>query len=240
MVRVRAEPLQVVVEVRQVAERERRLARGAHVHRGARDPLAGGDVGGRPPELEQREWSEPGVELVVQIGRLGIVIRDLAAVRRIHRPRRRAPVGRGVHVVPPEHLGAGEVRVAPLAGLPDLLAGDQAVRLAPQPYFGEIAEIPAVRHRAMPARRQPGHERGLHRAGDRGRDRIQRPQRAALGQAPQVGRVRADQRRRQAHHQDDQGRLHAPTSVREPGDGSEHQRRFRPRHDGTLLDRRTR
>ena len=53
---VGAEALQVVVEVRQIAQGQRRLARGAHVHGGPRDPLARGDVGGGPPELEQREW----------------------------------------------------------------------------------------------------------------------------------------------------------------------------------------
>ena len=38
----------------------------------------------------------------------------------------------------------------------DLLAGNELVRLAPEPDFGEIAKVPTVCNRAMAARRQAG------------------------------------------------------------------------------------
>ena len=112
IVRVGSPLLQAVVEMRQVAERQRRLPRAADVQRGARDPAARLDRGHRPPEAEQREGAERAVELVAQLGRLGIVVRNLAPVGRIHRPRRRADVDGGIHIVPPEHVGAGEGGVA--------------------------------------------------------------------------------------------------------------------------------
>jgi hypothetical protein len=49
------EPLQVVVEMRQVDERERRLPRVVDVLRAVGDPARRGDVGARSPVVEQRE-----------------------------------------------------------------------------------------------------------------------------------------------------------------------------------------
>ncbi len=205
---VGTEALQVVVEVRQIAECQRRLARGAHVHGGPRDPLARGEVGCRSPELEQRELTQLGVELVMQLGRMRVVVRYLAAIRGVHRPRRRAPVGRGVHVVPPEHLGAGEVGIASPAGFPDLLAGDQPVRLAPQPDLGEVAKVPAVGDGAVAARHQPRGQGRLHRAGHRGGYGCQRTHRAPRCQTAQVGGMLPDQSRRQTDDENDQCGMH--------------------------------
>ena len=137
IVRVGPELLQAVVEMRQVAQRERRPAAAPDMLRRPRDPARRFDVGARPPELEQRERAEQPVELVAQLRRLGVVVGDLAAVGGIHRPRRGAHVRRAVHVVPPEHVGAGEGRIAAPAGLPDLLArrpaGSTAATARPRP-----------------------------------------------------------------------------------------------------------
>ena len=70
---IRAEALQVVVEMRQIGERERRIARLHHVQRRLGDPVAGGDVGERAPEPEQRELPELRVEPVVQLMGVGVV-----------------------------------------------------------------------------------------------------------------------------------------------------------------------
>ena len=213
---VRPEPLEPVVEVRQVGQRQRGRARLHHVQRGARDPVRGGDVGERPPELEQREPPEPRVELVVQLGRMGVMIGDLAPVGRVHRARRRGPLGGGVHVVPPEHLGAGEARVPCAPRLPDLLAGDEPVGLAPQQHLAQVAEVPAVGHRAVARGHQPRQQGGLRGAGDGRRHGAQRSLAAARGEAGEVGRVRPDQVRREPHDQDHEGGRHrrAPLSGR--------------------------
>jgi hypothetical protein len=203
------EALQVVVEVREVGEGERGAAGAHHVQGRLRDPLRGADVGERPPESEEREGPELRVELRVKSRGMRVVVRDLAPVGRVHRPRRRAPVRARVHVVPPEHLGAGERRVARFRGIPDLFARHQAVGLPPQPHFGQVAEVPAVRHDAVTARREPGDERRLHRARDRGEHRAKRARRAARREPLQVRRVLAEQGGRQAHGEDDERRAHA-------------------------------
>ncbi len=175
---LRAEPLQVVVEVRKVDERQGGRAGAADMQRGIRDPLRGGDRRCRPPKLEQGKRAELAGELVAQLQRLRVAVRQLAAVRLVDRPRRDADVVRGGHVVPPEQIGGGERRIASLAGLPDLLAGHQPVGLPPQPDLHEIAEQPAIGDDAMVARQCAGHEGRLHAARHRRRDRRQRPHRA--------------------------------------------------------------
>ena len=105
------------------------------------NPAARNNRGHGPPEIEQREWSEKGVQLVVKRGRLRIVIRDLAAIRWIHRPWCRAEIDGGVHVVPPEHVGAGESCVTASADLPNLFAADEPVGLPPEPNLCQITKI---------------------------------------------------------------------------------------------------
>ena len=204
----RPEALQVVVEVRQVDERQRRPLLPEDAQRAATDPARRLDVGGRPPEAEQRKLAELAVELVAQAGRLRVDVGQLAAVGRVHRARRHRPVGRRVHVVPPEQLGAGERRVAPLRRLPHLLAVHQPVRLPPQPHLGQVAEIPAVGDDAVLARQRAGEQGRLHGGRHRRRHRRQRPQPATGGQRAQVRRM-LQQRRRQADHVEHQRAPHA-------------------------------
>jgi len=124
---VGTEALQVVIEVRQVDECQRRAVFLEHLLRAAPDPFRRRDVGCRAPELEKRKLANGGLQLVAQFRRIGIDIGKLAPVGGIHRPRRGRDVGRGIHVVPPEHLGAGERRVAALCRFPDFFAFHQPV-----------------------------------------------------------------------------------------------------------------
>ncbi len=48
------------------------------------------------------------------------------------------------HRVPPADIRDPIVTVLPPGGMPDLLARDQTVVLAPQQYLAEIPEVPAV------------------------------------------------------------------------------------------------
>ncbi len=178
------------------------------MQRGIRDPARGGDRRRRTPELEQRKRAELVRELVAQLERLRVAVRQLAAVGLVDRPRRDADVVRGRHVVPPEQIGAGEGRVAPLARLPDLLAGDQPVRLPPQPDLHEVAEQPAVGDDAMVARQGAGHEGRLHAARHRRRHGRERPHRAGARKGAEPRRMRAEVARRQADDEQHERRTH--------------------------------
>ena len=70
--RLGAEPLQVVVEVRQVAERDGRGLGLRHAPRGDGDPARGADVGGRPPEVEERKPALPPLQVLLQVRRVGV------------------------------------------------------------------------------------------------------------------------------------------------------------------------
>ena len=61
-----------------------------------------------PQKLEQRERAEAPCSSSRSAGGMGVDVGQLAAVGQVHRPRRDGEVDRGVHVVPPEQLGAGE------------------------------------------------------------------------------------------------------------------------------------
>ena len=78
---------------------------------------------------------------------------------------------------------------------------DQPVRLAPQPDLHQVAEQPAVRNDAVLARQLAGHERRLHRAGDRRRDGRERTGCSGARQRAEPWRVRTEMGRREAHHQ---------------------------------------
>ena len=208
--------LQAIVEMRQVAQRKRRPTALSHMPCRPGDPARGIEVGARPPELEQGKRAEKAVELVVQLGRLGIVVGDLAAVGGVHRPRRGADVRCPVHVVPPEHVGAGERRIAPPARLPQLLPGHQAVGLLPQRHLGEVAKVPAIGHDAMVARQAAGQQRRLHRAGDRRQHGGERPHGAACRERGEVGRIPADQPGREPDDQQHQRFTHRSTRFPQP------------------------
>ncbi len=181
---------------------------------GVRDPARRRDRCRRSPEAEQREWAEALRELVAQFERLGVAVRQLAAVRPVDRPRGDADVMRRRHVVPPEQVGGRECRIAPLARLPDLLAVHQPAGLAPQEHFHQVAEQPAVGDDAVIARQRAGHERRLHRAGDGGRHRRQRANGSATGKARELRRIRAEMAWGEPHHQDGDRRMHAMRSSR--------------------------
>ena len=197
------EALQVVVEVREIDERERRLPRVVDVLRAVGDPARRRDVGARAPVVEQGKDPELRIELVAQRHRLRVHVRDLAPVGGIHRARRDGVVRAAVHVVPPEQLRAGEGWVGAARLVPDLVTGDEMVRLLPEPHLRGVAKQPPVGDGAVVARQQPGRERRVHRAGDGGEHGAERPQSAARGEVAQIRRVLADQVARQAD--DEQG-----------------------------------
>src|SRR5207248_1890381 len=116
----------------------------ADFHRGLGNPRARLDIGRGSPETEKRKWPEFRSEAVLELGRMRIKVRNLAAVRRIDRPRRGRPLRRAVHVEPPEHLRAGRAWIAASRSVPHLLPTDERVRLPPEHHLSDVAEVPAV------------------------------------------------------------------------------------------------
>src|SRR5207302_3740951 len=136
--------LVVVVEVRQVHERQRRAVPAEDEPRGVGDPARRGEAGAGTPEVEEREWTQRTLELVLQVVGLRVDAGNLAAVGGIRGARSDGPVRARVHVVPPEQLGAGEAGETAARRLPHFLAGDETVGLSPEPDLREIPEVPAV------------------------------------------------------------------------------------------------
>ena len=167
---VRPNALQAVIQMRQIDQRKRRLARFADMDRGSRDPFAGGDRGRRPPKGEQGKGTQELRQFVPQLRRRRIAVRQLAAVRAIDRAPCDANVSARIHVVPPEHVGAGKSRVARSRRVPKLFVADERRRLAPEPDLRQVAEIPAVADDPVLVRQDAGQKCSLSRAGDGRRD----------------------------------------------------------------------
>ena len=142
--RERAVLLQRVIEVRQIDEAEGGRVFFLHPFRGGGDPLGRGDARRRSPEGGERELAEIAFEFVAHRHRLGVDVEDLASVRRIERPRGDGEIRGGVHVVPPEELGAGEAGDFAAQLVPEFFAADEVVALFPEPDLGGLAVIPAV------------------------------------------------------------------------------------------------
>ena len=97
-------------------------------------------------------------------------VEDLVPVGAVDGARGDGEVGGGVHVVPPEELGAGEIGVVVAERLPEFDAVDEAVRLFPEEVLGEVAVVPAVSDDAVLAGAEAGEVGGLCGAGDGGED----------------------------------------------------------------------
>ena len=139
----RAEPLQVVVEVRQIDQRQRRTE--PVFDDSLTLPQSTVSTRSTPgaPEIEQRKRAEPGLQFVAQRSREGVDVGQLASIGRIHRPRRDADVRRGIHVEPPEHVRAREGRIAGARDVPDFRREHQAVRLTPEAHLAVLAHVPS-------------------------------------------------------------------------------------------------
>ena len=129
--RVGAEPLEVVVEMRHVYQRQVRIVPRHDALSGPADPLRRRDPGTGAPVAEQRERAERSGEPVAQTGRVGVAVRFLAAIGVIDRPRRHRPVDAGAHRVPPAHVGHRVPGTRAPRGVPQLVAAHQRVVLPP-------------------------------------------------------------------------------------------------------------
>src|ERR1051325_4443683 len=112
--------------------------------------------GGGPPKSGERKLAEIFFYFRTQGHRTGIDIENLPSVRGINRPRCNRPGSGGIHVVPPEKLRAGEIRIGRLEILPNLSTVNETVGLFPKLHFGKLPVIPAIRDGTMARRWKAG------------------------------------------------------------------------------------
>lgn len=163
---VGAVALEVVVEVREIAQGEVGMAGVEDVAGGVDDPLGGDEVGAGPPEVEEGEGAQLLGEFVVEGGWPGVAVGFLAAVGVVDGARGDGVVGVGAHGVPPADVRDGVAGVGPAGGVPELVALDEPVVLAPQQDVAQFAEVPAVGDDAVLGGSGAGEEGGLGGAGD--------------------------------------------------------------------------
>lgn len=133
---------------------------------------------------------------------MGVDVKDLAPIGRIHRARRDRQLGRAVHVVPPEELRCLEVWPILSKRFPEFGASNKMIGLFPELNLGETPIIPTVADDPMLTRRLSGEIGRLHGAGN-GRhlgpniDTAMRVEKLL-----DIGRVLADTSATKSHHID--------------------------------------
>src|SRR5262249_4146856 len=115
--------------------------------------------------------------------------------------------GGGIHIVPPEQLGAGEVRIALVQLLPQFAATNKAVRLLPELHLGQFGVVPAIRDDPVRGRGSAGDVSGLRGASESGEGWNNSCTGAGLFEGTDRRRMRADQRFAKADNIDDGGTL---------------------------------
>src|SRR5262249_43784246 len=140
--------------------------------------------------------------------RRSINIENLPSVRGVHRAWGDGIIRARIHVVPPEQLRAGELRVHLPKLVPEFSTAHQVIRLLPELDLSQFAVVPPVAYNAVLRRWIAGQVRRLCRASDRrkrGHDGL-RP--SFLAKPRNAWRVLSDQRLGEADDVDDGGPLH--------------------------------
>src|SRR5882672_12572052 len=168
---IRTPFLQAIVQMREINQSQRRIKFLIDTNCCVGDPLRGPDRCHRPPKLKEWELAQFLLQLVAKFGRIRIDIRNLSPIGWIHGPRGDRPVCAGVHVVPPEQIGAGELWVLLLRAIPDLGPSYEPVGLLPELDLALIAEVPAVADDTVLRRPGSGQISRLNRRRHRRNDR---------------------------------------------------------------------
>ena len=209
----RAKALQVVVEVGQVDERQRRIAFAVDDHRGVGDPTRRRDGGGRAPELKKWKRTEPFGEQIPQARRLGPAVGELSPVGGILRARRDGEITARIHREPPAEIRAGETRIKFAERFPERRREHELVALMPEADLGCVAKVPAVADDPVLAWRFARQIGRLSGACHRGRDFANRCKSSARDQGAKIWRGVANQRRREANNVEDGGISHGVRSL---------------------------
>ncbi len=176
---LRPEPLEVVVEPRQVGEAEvRRVVLGKQAGYGIGDPLRAFDRGERPPIMAQAEGpADLARQPCVEVVRLAVAAHEHAAAVRVDRRRRNDLVDALAQALLKEGEGDGAAAVA--EGLPDARPLHKRGGLFPEPRLPQDGIEEPVGRQAMPRGRQAGAQGGLCGAGECGEDGLHGAQRTA-------------------------------------------------------------
>ena len=166
------------------------------------DPLARADARKRTPEVKERKLAQLELESVAKLRRVSVKVRALAAIGVIGRAGSNAPVGTGIHVVPPEKLGAGKVGVTGPAPVPDLLPLHQVVRLLPHLNLSLLAGIPAIADNSMLRGQATGQHGSLGAAGHGRQHRCELSLEAVCGESLEMGHPAINHRGRQSDNID--------------------------------------
>ena len=183
---VRTEALRVVVERRQVEERDVARERFLHCEEIGEAGVPGLRVRDRPPVAVQRERAVARAERGVRLRRLRVAVEDRAALVLVDVRRRDEPVDRLAEALLEEEHPDGVAAGA--RGGPDPLPADEPRGLLPERRPPKRARPRAVADHAVLPRGDRGAEPGLRGAGDRREDR---PRRAELqpGQPSEPARL---------------------------------------------------
>ena len=172
------------------------------------DPDGGFDVGAGAPEVAEGKGAEVFFDAIPQGHRVSVDVEDFAAIGRVERARGDGDVRCGVHVEPPEELGAGELGIDTAEGLPEFFAVHELLGLFPEAVLGVVAVIPAVGDDAVIAGESAGEVGGLRRAGDGGEDGLDESGAVALDEGTDGRGVLADEPGGEADDVEDGGALH--------------------------------
>lgn len=161
-----AEFLKVIIQIRQVDEVQRGFVLALYPFGGVSNPLCCAYAGHRSPEGREWKFSQILFNGFPEVHRLGVDVKDFAAVSRVHGARCDGPIGGGIHVIPPEEFGAGEVRAVESAQcFPDARALNEFVGLFPELNFAHAFVVPAVAGDGVLFRRKSSDVGALCRAG---------------------------------------------------------------------------
>ena len=167
-----AEPLGIVVEVRQVHQREVGTLRLENLRRGLADPLRARKAGSGSPKCTKGKRAELGFETGGKSVGGARDAENLVAVGSVPRLGGDAVVDRRPLIEPPEKFCRAKNPPMPLGELArgqiNRLSLEQGVGLLPEANFPRLAEQPAVAHDPVDLRRLPRQETRLSRASDRG------------------------------------------------------------------------
>ncbi len=194
----RPEALGIVIEVRQVDQRQVGPLGLQHLGRCPGDPLRAGQPAARAPEGVEREGAQAVFQSFAEAIRRTGDAEGLVAVGAVMRLWRHAERDVRALIEPPEELGRSERPAAsfrhPSRGRVDRLGLEEGIRLLPEPDLARLAEQPAVADDPMALRSPAGEQARLGRAGDGRHDLLERPQPSRACQPVQPGRMRQELR----------------------------------------------
>ena len=134
---VRTEPLEIIVQMRQVHETQIRPVVFLDPHGRAANPPGRLNPSHGPPELGKGKISQVRFDRLAQVGGMRVNVEYFPPIRAVNRPRSNGKLGRGIHVVPPKNFGGREIRVVAADFFPQFFTGHEVITLLPELDFSQ-------------------------------------------------------------------------------------------------------